>query len=312
MQEKMKELLKALDGVHNYLPTPFHADYRINPEGLRDNVAFYVRRKPKNMAITVAGGYGEGWTLDLEEHKEMVAAAVEGAQGEIPIMAGVIGGYQTSVRMAVNAQAAGAGSIIIFFPPASPKEEDAYRYFRDITTAVSMGVIIFPRGKAEYWPRVMTRLAEIPNVIGFVPPGGSDTVAFGNSQSSRLPNRLIWIAENEPDAGRSYPWGCRAYTTAAAALVPDACHDFWAAGVGGDETAMKEVDRSRIQPIIRIRGYKPGYGISGIKVAMEALGLAGGPVRPPLVQVAREDRAGIVDILRRHPEVRDLVRNDAA
>ncbi len=149
----MKDLLKALDGVHNYLPTPFHADYRINPEGLRDNVAFYADNHPSDMTITVAGGYGEGWTLDLEEHQKMVAAAVEGAQGKIPIMAGVIGGFKMSLRMAVNAEKAGAGSIIIFFPPSSPKEESAYHYFREIVTAVSIGVTIFPRGEAEYWPR---------------------------------------------------------------------------------------------------------------------------------------------------------------
>ncbi len=308
----MKDLLKALDGVHNYLPTPFHADYRINPEGLRDNVAFYADNHPSDMTITVAGGYGEGWTLDLEEHQKMVAAAVEGAQGKIPIMAGVIGGFKMSLRMAVNAEKAGAGSIIIFFPPSSPKEESAYHYFREIVTAVSIGVTIFPRGEAEYWPRVMTRLAELPNVIGFVPPGGPDTVAFGKSQSSRVPDRLIWIAENEPEAERAYPWGSRAYTTAASALVPDACRDFWKAGMAGDEAKTKEVNQSRIQPIIRIRSYKSGYGISGIKVAMEALGLAGGPVRPPGFQVAPEDRAGIIDILRRHPEVRDRVRKDAA
>ena len=43
--------------------------------------------------------------------------------------------------------------------------------------------------------------------------------------------------------------------------------------------------KSELDPILKIRGYKPGYGISGIKVAMEALGRAGGPVRPPGTQV---------------------------
>ena len=307
----MKDLLKALDGVHNYLPTPFHSDFRINPEGLRDNVAFYASNYPKDMTITVVGGYGEGWTLDVEEHQEMVAAAVDGAQGRIPIMAGVIGGFQTSLRQAVNAEKAGAGSIIIFFPQSSPQEESAYHYFHEIATAVSMGVIIFPRAKADFWPRVMTRLAELPHVIGFV-PGGQDTVSFGKSQGTLVPGRLIWIAENEPEAERAYPWGSRAYTTAASAIVPEACRDFWKAGVAGDKAGAKQVNQSRIEPIIGIRRYKRGYGISGIKVAMEALGMAGGPVRPPGVQVAPEDRAGIIDILRRHPEVGDRVRKDAA
>ena len=71
-----------------------------------------------------------------------------------------------------------------------------------------------------------------------------------------------------------------------------------------------DVYEQRIEPIIGIRSLKPGYGISGIKVALEALGRAGGPTRPPDTQVAEPDRPAIADILARHPEVKNLVRQN--
>ena len=97
----MEELITALDGPHNYLPTPFHADYSVDLEGLRRNVAYHAERD--RLTVVVGGGYGEGWKLSLEEHREVVAAAVAGARQQLPVMAGVIGGYQISIEMARNA-----------------------------------------------------------------------------------------------------------------------------------------------------------------------------------------------------------------
>jgi dihydrodipicolinate synthase/N-acetylneuraminate lyase len=43
-----------------------------------------------------------------------------------------------------------------------------------------------------------------------------------------------------------------------------------------------------------------------VKAAMELLGGAGGPVRPPGTQVRAEDRPAIAGILRKHSEVTRL------
>ena len=65
---------------------------------------------------------------------------------------------------------------------------------------------------------------------------------------------------------------------------------------------MNAVREQKIDPVLELRRVKPGYGISGIKVGLEALGLAGGPVRPPGTQVLAADRAKIAEIAIRHSE----------
>jgi dihydrodipicolinate synthase/N-acetylneuraminate lyase len=106
----------------------------------------------------------------------------------------------------------------------------------------------------------------------------------------------------------AFPFHSRAYTTAAAAIVPKASREFWKNGVSGNWNRMRQVFKEGLQPIIAIRGLKPGYGISGIKVAMELLGLVGGPVRPPFgAQVTPADRDAIRQILLEHPEVKQRV-----
>jgi 5-dehydro-4-deoxyglucarate dehydratase len=169
---------------------------------------------------------------------------------------------------------------------------------------VRIGVVVFMRH--EFWPDVLQQLAELPNVVGFFPPldltpGFYSGIA--RAVTKLVPDRLLWIAENEPAAVISFPLGAQAYSTAAAALVPEASREFWRHGISGKIERMSEVLKTRIEPVLKIRTYKPGYGISGIKMAMEVLGRAGGPVRPPGTQVLAGDRAGIAAILRGHPEV---------
>ncbi len=308
-----EELIKALDGPHNYLPTPFHADYSVDLEGLRRNVAFHADRD--RLTVVVGGGYGEGWKLSLEEHRGVVAATVAGARRQMPVMAGVIGGYKISIDMARNAEKAGADALVIFPPRGNWPEESYYEFYRDILTSVSIGAVVLPKGQHDFWPEVLIRLAEIPNMIGFFPSLGADEDYYprtGGEILEAVAKPLLFMAENEPAASDSFSRGSRAYSTAVVALVPEASRRFWKHGVAGETAQMEEVLKTELDPILKIRGYKPGYGISGIKVAMEALGRAGGPVRPPGTQVDPTDRAGIAEILRKHPETRDLVVEDFA
>ena len=307
-----EELIKALDGPHNYLPTPFRADYSVDLEGLRRNVAYHA--EGDRLTVVVGGGYGEGWKLSLDEHRELVAAAVAGARQQMPVMAGVIGGYKISIEMARNAEKAGADALVIFPPRGRHwRAENYYEFYNDIVASVSIGAVVLPSGQHDFWPEVLIRLAETPNMIGFFPSLGPDEDYYprtGGQILEAVAKPLLFMAENEPAASRSFSRGSRAYSTAAAALVPEASRRFWRHGVAGETARMEEVLKADLDPILKIRGYKPGYGISGIKVAMEALGRAGGPVRPPGTQVDPADRAGIAEILRKHPETRGLVVED--
>ena len=310
----MKELITALDGPHNYLPTPFNSDYTLNLEGLRRNVAFHA--ESDRLTVVVGGGYGEGWKLSLEEHQKVVAAAVAGAQGQMPVMAGVIGGYKISIEMARNAEKAGADALVIF-PPRGQQwpAESYYEYYKDILASVTIGAVVLPKGQHNFWPEVLIRLTRIPNMIGFFPSLGRDDDYYprtGRQILEAATKPLLFVSENEPAASDSFSRGSRAYSTAAAALVPEASRNFWKHGVAGETAKMEEALKTELDPILKIRSYKPGYGISGIKVAMEALGRAGGPVRPPGTQVDANDRTGIANILRKHPETSALVLEDFA
>jgi mannitol/fructose-specific phosphotransferase system IIA component (Ntr-type) len=110
-RRNLVELRDALRGVLNFLTTPFHPDYSFDESGLYKNVSYYAQNPQKNMTIVVGGGLGELFTLDVEEQKALADTAVRASQGRLPVVVGAGGGYKLAMRMAANADRAGADAI---------------------------------------------------------------------------------------------------------------------------------------------------------------------------------------------------------
>ena len=256
-QGEFAALGRRLRGVHNFLTTPFRSDYSLDADGLRRNVAHHVKEAVSDMTIVVGGGLGELFTLDPDEQKVLAEAAVAGAQGRFPVVVGAGGGYGTALRMARNAEEAGADAVLLFSSPyGSADAEGAYRYFKDVADAVNIAVLLYPRGKEEHWPETIRRLAKIPNIVGFKDASGG--IETGRALGSLIPNDFLWIAEGENHAVKALPTGARAYTSAVAVFSPEACHQFWKAGVAGEVDRMNAVLKDKIEPVVALRRVRPG------------------------------------------------------
>ena len=304
----MAELIKACRGVHNFLTTPFKSNGNLDSEGFYKNVNFHADRHSKNMSIVVSCNLGELFSLDLEEHQALAQAAVSGAQGKMPVIQGIAGGYKLSLQMARNAEAAGVDALMLFAPPhGSSTAKGILEYMYQVTTSVRMGVFVNmvhghqSQPVAEYWAKVIEELSELPNVIGFQDSSGGTQV--GHSLGSLIPDDFLWIARGEKHATQALPMGARAYTAAVACLVPKACYDFWEYGISGKIDKMQKVLQTQIDPMSTVRSLRPGYSAAGIKVALETMGRAGGPTRPPMGQVLAEDRPRISEIARQYAEI---------
>ena len=80
-RRSLNDLRQSLRGIHSYLPTPFHAILEIDPEGMRQNAAFYAQAGVQPLSLVVAAGLGELFSLGFEEHREVVSAAAEASGG---------------------------------------------------------------------------------------------------------------------------------------------------------------------------------------------------------------------------------------
>src|SRR3569623_1693075 len=77
-------------GVLAFPATPFTADRTLDVPSLERHVAAVAAHKP--VALVPAGGAGELFSLDVEDHAAVVRATVTESAG-LPVIAGVGGGF---------------------------------------------------------------------------------------------------------------------------------------------------------------------------------------------------------------------------
>jgi 4-hydroxy-tetrahydrodipicolinate synthase len=140
--------------------------------------------------IVIVGTTGESPTVNVDEHCQLIKAAIDHAAGRIPVIAGT-GGNSTAEAIELTRFAKGAGaaaclSVVPYYN--KPTQEGMYRHFRTIVEAVDLPVILYnvpSRTIADLTTETVLRLAEIPGIVG-LKDATSDLVRLVDL-TSRLP-----------------------------------------------------------------------------------------------------------------------------
>jgi 5-dehydro-4-deoxyglucarate dehydratase len=281
------ELRSRLTGPIAFPVTPFGTDLRLNPVGLRANVRTLVAYSPA--AIVAAGGSGELYALTPSEHLAVVQAVVEEADGRVPVIAGV--GFNSAIGSDLARQAAQAGADgILVFPPYYPNADDhgLVAYYRAIAAATSLGALIYSRDWFHPGPALVERLSAIDTLVGW--KDGQGDVRRLLILMHAIGDRLQWIGGAGDDMVPAYyAAGIRAYTSSVSNVAPQlaiALHDLAARG---DAAALRPIMQDLIVPLYALRARRRGHEVSVMKALMDLLGQAGGPVRPPLVDLSPDE-----------------------
>jgi len=65
-----------------------------------------------------------------------------------------------------------------------------------------------------------------------------------------------------------------------------------------ESTRLAELMRDYVVPHYSFRSRRKGYEVSVVKTTMDVIGLAGGPVRPPLVNLTDHERSELSQMLK--------------
>ena len=292
---KPQELCTKLKGVIGFPVTPFNDDYSLDIEGHRKNIR-YMLKEPM-CALVAAGGTGELYSLTPEENRQVVEVTIEEAAGRAPVIVGV--GFAGGLAKRLARQAADCGADgVLAFPPYYPNAEmdGLVDYYSGIAEASGLGVLIYSRDWAHYTPVQAERLAEIPNVVAW--KDGSADIRRYQMIRQRLGDRLHWIGGAGDDMVPGYyAIGIRAYTSSISAVAPKLSVRLHELGAVGDSTGLNQLVNDHVVPLYALRTSRKGYEVSAMKGLLDMLGLSGGPVRPPLVEVPGAERAGLQSIL---------------
>ena len=293
------DLRRRLKAVHAYAVTPFRkADlYELDLKGLAGNLEFLIDAGVE--VINVGGGTGEIDALTPGELEAISRTALEVAgTGDTLVTPTLPGNAAVALELAPKYEQMGA-RVALAMPPflrnSVPENLDGvFAYYRRV--AAASGLLLLPYN-TQYWPaEFVQRLAEIEAVVGVKDPCLDPHQLF---RAIRLVGeRLVWIGNKRHDPGVlhfRYQAGIEGFTAGFVNFAPRFELGLHRAALRQDWPLMVDL-QARLAPLERLRNR---FGDPVLKAGLDLVGLSGGRVRPPRVDMDQEGRAELAVELER-------------
>lgn len=290
------------------LPTPFTASYEVDYAALGAYVEFLVRSGIRNVMTTV--GTSRFSLLTEEEVKKVNETVVKAAAGKaVTIVANPqVGGTAKAIDYARHAEAAGADFFLAYFPERYYGEENTYAFYKAINDNVSrIGILLhempmrngYGAGNVQHSIDLLDRLMDLPNICGLKEEALD--AEYSNRIVAALKDKAIIIGAGGGMSRyfkRDYALGAKAYLGGIGNFEPQLELDFFAHMMAGDlEKAGKivnEIELPYFDKTVPV-GWHPS-----LKCALALKGLLPEYERPPMKQIAGEEKEMMRETLKRN------------
>lgn len=283
-----------LSGVYPPIATPFDDRGEVDPRAVGINVSRAIERGVRG--IVVLGSNGEAPLLDEHESDVAIGAAREATPSSHLLLAGT-GRESTPATIAASRRAAelGANAVLVrtpsYYKPSMTADALAAHYTA-VADAISVPVLLYNYPAVTgltLTPDVVGRLATHPNIIG-IKETSTDAGRIAAFVDVTRGERFEVLAGSAPGFYAALCLGATGAILAAACVIPRACVALYEAFQRGAHDEARELQR-RILPVAN--AVTSGYGVAGLKAALDLAGYAGGTPRPPLLPITNEGRAAI-------------------
>jgi 4-hydroxy-tetrahydrodipicolinate synthase len=278
-------LRDRLRDVHCYVATPFRADdvLAVDHDALAGNLETIMARGVR--VVAVGGGTGECEQLSVGELAAVARTAAGAVGGRAVLIAGLPPDLAEAIPLAAAYEAEGVDAALIVPPQIRwrvPADlEGVARWIEAVAGRTSLPLMPY---NVQGWPaEFFERLATIDAVIGVKDPCSDPHPFFRAIQ--RLGDRFVWIGNKRHDPGVAhlrYQMGMHGFTSGMANFLPGPELALHRACLAGDWERAVRI-QALCAPLERAR--RAADDASVVKVSMEAVGLAGGRVRPPRIDL---------------------------
>jgi len=283
---------RILRGIFAPVTTPFRGD-SVDLEAFAANLRHYAAT-PLAGAV-VLGSNGEAPLVDDDESDRLIEMARAVWPEQKWLIAGT-GRESTKATIAATRRAAerGADAVMVRTPSfykRSMTGEAFSTFYRAVADASPVPVILYNVTiftGVNLATEVAAALSSHSNIIGIKDSGGDVTVIADLVAGCR-PGFGV-LAGSTSALYASLVVGASGATIGPADVAPDICAGLQAAVDAGRHDQARAL-QARLMPIAKLVG--PMYSIPGLKAAVDASGLVGGPPRPPLLPVPPDGVARI-------------------
>jgi 4-hydroxy-2-oxoglutarate aldolase len=280
------------------MPTPF-VDGEVDTGAIAFNIERWMRAGLGG--IVALGTNGESALVDEEESDRVIAAAREAIPRDRLLIAGT-GRESTRATIAASRRAAllGADAVLVrtpsFFKPLCTPAL-LIRHYTAVADATPIPVLLynFPAVTGvTITPDAMATLAAHANVAG-MKESGTDSAQIA-ALIDAAPGSFSVLAGTGTVFYSGLCLGAVGAILAVACVVPELCLRLLAAAREGQHREARELQR-RIAPISRL--VTSGYGVPGLKAALNLAGYRAGEPRAPLSPATPEAQEEIAAELAR-------------
>ena len=260
--------------------TPMLQDGALDYPRLKSLIDWHVREGTDG--IVIVGTTGESPTVDFDEHRALIKAAVEYTAGRVPVIAGAgANSTKEAIHLTEYAKRAGADYALSVVPYYNkPTQEGLYRHFRAIAEAVDIPVILYNvpgRTVADIANDTVLRLVEIRNIVGI--KDATASMARGADLLKRVPKDFVIYSGEDVSTLALILLGAHGTISVTANVAPRLMHEMCVAALKGDRAKAIEINN-------RLLGLHNNLFLESnpipVKWALGTMGMIDSGIRLPL------------------------------
>ncbi|HZB07116.1 MAG TPA: dihydrodipicolinate synthase family protein [Thermoleophilaceae bacterium] len=282
--------MTTFPGIIPAVVVPFAEDDSIDVDALRANVTHLIDGGVHGLVVN--GTMGEAGALSDDERGLVIDTVLGVADGRLPVTVGVSStSTATSRRYAEQARAAGAQGVMCL-PPVLYRgtPEELAAHFAAVTEASGLPVMAYNNPEAsgqDLAPEAIAELAaSVPAVVAVKEcSGDARRIAelLGSTDLEILVGGDDWALEG-------FAAGSTGWVSGVANVAPRECVELFEAVNEGRLSEARELYQ-RLLPLGRLD--MTPWLVQYFKGAMDAVGLVGGPTRPPRLPLGAEQQQAL-------------------
>ncbi len=288
----------SIEGIFPPIATPFE-DGMVAHDRLKENLERW--NKTQLAGYVIFGSNGESVHLDQEEKLAIVDTVKQHVpQGKLLIAGTGCQSTAATVRLTNLCAERGADAGLVFTPHYYKAKMDTIslkRHYLSIADEAKIPILIYnvPQFTGiNVSPGLVAPLAEHPQIIGIKDSSGN-IAQVGEMIAATSPSFHV-MAGSAGHLLAALALGASGGILALANVAPDECCRIFQDFRRGKHTDAREL---QLKLLAANKAVTAGFGVAGLKAALDMVGYFGGDPRPPLLPLGEVQRNELREILKR-------------
>lgn len=252
-------------------------------------------------AIIIAGTTGESACLSMEEHEEVIKAAVEFTKNRVPVIAGTGSNCtKTAIQLSQEAEAAGADGLLVVTPYYNKATQDGLvKHYSAIAKSTKCPIIMYnvpSRTGCNLLPETVATLFNMEdNIVGLKEATGNMAQA---SKTMNLTDGKLDMYSGED--GLVLPLlsiGASGVISVWSNIAPGKVHDLCDSFFKGDIARAQKLQREALPLVDAL--FSEVNPIP-VKTALNLMGYEVGPLRAPMSEMGQANVAKLAQAMKEY------------